>query len=132
MDIARRSDYSDPEKVYAVLIIANEVSAKIASGVSFGHHWGEEIVGLAGTKGGFSTDFKPHLSITAKGAKFRAEYEVTYLSGGRMVRRLIEPHILLQKRGNVQEAARIFLDWDSNERKLVVSRIGMHPKNLSS
>jgi hypothetical protein len=132
LDIARRSDYSDPEKVYAVLIIANEVSAKIASGVSFGHHWGEEIVSLAGIQGGFSTDFKAHLSMTAKGAKFRAEYEVTYLSAGRMVKRLIEPHILLQRRGNVQEAARIFLDWDANERKLVVSRIGMHPKNLSS
>jgi len=132
IDVARRSDYSDPDKVYTILLIADEIAAKLAAGATFGRHWGEEIVRLASERGGLSTDFKAHLSMTAKGAKFRQEYEVSYLSGNRMVRRLIEPHILLQRKGNVQEAARIFLDWDSNLRKLVVSRIGEHPKNLTS
>lgn len=132
MDLSRDSEYADPEKVYQVLLSANDVAAELAAGRNYGHHWGVEIVARAAEQGGYNLDFKAHISKTAKGDKFRREYEVSYLSGGKPRTTVIEPHILLQRRGNAQEAARIFLDWDPAERKLIVSRIGVHPKNLES
>lgn len=132
MDIARRSEIADPDKVYLILRVADEVAGKLAAGNTFGHHWGEEIVQKAGERGGFNIAFKPHLSTTAKGKSFRREYECTYIWEGRVVKKVIEPHILVQRHGNAQEAARIYLDWDEVARKIVISRIGLHPKNLAS
>jgi hypothetical protein len=131
LEIARKSHYSDPPKVYDILMITNEVAGELAEGMSYDHHWGDEIAKRA-LDAGYRVQFTPRISESAKGAKFRSEYETTFIVGGEARRRVIEPHILLQKKGDIQEAARIFFDWEEDCCKMVVSRVGKHPKNLSS